>query len=290
MNYRRQYENIGSSGLAQAGKLALNPEKAKRQDYLNELQEQVRLKEYRRKMENLQNEQEDLKIQKEQQEYKYFGRAGAGAARRDIFGNIITSKKFDPNFISNLYAKEEYNRKFQLPKEMEVQSMYNPIINPISPINQVKGKGIDIQEEYGRELELQKRIEEERMKRELMEKQLEEEKNKREEQEKKLRRMEEEEMRRQKKFEETMLARSKEVKSKVNVKLQADLGPQEGEIEEQEFAITLPNKVQSHLTTIVDHELNKLVTDMKQEEDQIVNSIMSLKVICIYIVERNTQR
>jgi hypothetical protein len=277
MNFGRQY--IASSGLAQAGQLAINPERTKRQNYLNELQEQIRLKEYRKKMEKLREEQENLKVQKEQQEYQYFGRAGAGGVRRDIFGNIITSKKFDPNFISNLYAREEYNRK--LLKQVEVQPVYSPpvIINPIS---QVKEKRIDFHEQHEQHLELQKRIEEERMRRELMEKQLEEEKSKREEQEIKLRRMEEEEIRRQQEFNEAMLLKSKEVKDKVNVRLQADI--EQEEIKEQEFIITLPNKVQSHLTSIVDNELNKLVVEMKQEENQIVNSIMRLKVTLSYIL------
>lgn len=276
-----------SSGLAQAGQrsLALNPDRAKRQNYLNDLQEQIKLKEYRKKMERLQEEQEELKVQREQQEYQYFGRAGAGGLRRDIFGNVITSKKCDPSLISNLYGRQQYNRKFQIAEPMvREEQIVNtdhryamPLVKETVPVKETR-------DDYGIQLELQRRIEEEKAKRERMEKELEEERMKREEQSKMLRQMQEEEAKRQQEFERAMLIKSFEARNKVNVKLQADLEPEEkeGEVDEREFVMNLPAKIRSHLTNVVDHELSKLVAEMRHEEDQIVDSIMSLKVSSVF--------
>ena len=87
----------------------LSPEKLKQKEFVNDLQRQIELKRQRKVYEKQKEIEEDKRIMQEQQQYQYFGRSGVGSVRRDIFGNPIFSKKIDPNFVSNLYAREIYN-------------------------------------------------------------------------------------------------------------------------------------------------------------------------------------
>ena len=77
----------------------------------------------------------------EQQQYQYFGRSGVGSVRRDIFGNPIFSKKIDPNFVSNLYAREIYNNA--------LPSIQNQNIMTVVPLKVENSNNDDkFQEEY----------------------------------------------------------------------------------------------------------------------------------------------
>ena len=260
---------------------AINPDKLKKMNYLNDLQEQIRLKEYRKKMEKMKEVQEEQKMAKEHQEYQDFGRGGVGSVKRDIYGNVIVTKKSDGNLIGNLYGREIYNKRYQQPIPVPppaaplVLPMPEPL--PVDNVNKYK-----FEEDYKQQMELEKKIEEERLKRERLEKLFDEERLKREQQETNYRMLiEQEELRKQKELEEAMEAQVRNVKEKVNVKLQTELGPKirEGDVEKDEFIKGLPVKIKSHLTNVVDHELTRLVADMRHDEDQIVSSILNLKVI-----------
>ena len=81
----------------------MNLEKIKKRDMLESLREQIRLKEYRKKLERIQELQENERILKEQEEYQYYGKGGAGGIKRDRFGRVIALKNHFIHSITNFF-------------------------------------------------------------------------------------------------------------------------------------------------------------------------------------------
>lgn len=104
----RGYINV--TPLTTASKRSeLDLETLKKRELFQSLKEQIRLKECRKRLEKMQEAQEERRLLGEQEEYQYFGKGGAGGIRRDHFGRVITSKKPHPSLIANLYGRECYN-------------------------------------------------------------------------------------------------------------------------------------------------------------------------------------
>lgn len=49
-------------------------------------------------------------MEREQEEYQYFGKGGGGGVRKDYLGRVIVSRKSDPRLASNLYGKQSHNK------------------------------------------------------------------------------------------------------------------------------------------------------------------------------------
>lgn len=258
-------------------------EQVRKKQFLQSLKDQIELKRQRINMEKIRNLQEDQRILKEQEEYQYYGRCGAGSVRKDQFGNVLVSKRPDPNLACNLYGRQAYNETFNTPH-------YD--LNNDEDMNALKCHStLRLQNEYERQLELKRQIEAERMKRKIMEDRLEEEQLKKENEKlKELYIKERDDIK--KKLE--LLRRSiigpgrnglnksdfgnQTTSDKIHVKLQANLEKNNGSITKQKFINKLNYNVKKHFTNIVNKELRKVAADMKHEENIITSSIMLLRV------------
>ncbi len=275
-------------------------ERGKKREFLESLKEQMRLKEYRKKAEKQHQLDEDRRIMAEEQEYQYFGKGGAGGVRRDYTGHTITTRKFDPGNVCNLYGRETYNRSPGPMRRPEIDVSPNPDQLLASHYNQVR-----LQSEIEQELELERKLREEQHRRMILEQQVEEERVRREREELRLKYMEEREEDAKKraggssKFVARILqsranARKELSKTavlqenpdnevvayKTNVKLQANLEPvpQPGEISTKEFVRQLPEKVKEHVAQAVDGELMRVVNEMRSQENRVMDNILGLKV------------
>jgi hypothetical protein len=96
-------------------KLEVDVERLKKRELFQSLKEQIKLKEYRKRLEKKQEEQEEKRLLREQEDYQYFGKGGAGGVKKDYYGRVIASKNPDPSivskFINRLYGRETYNRQ-----------------------------------------------------------------------------------------------------------------------------------------------------------------------------------
>lgn len=333
-----------------------SPELLKKKAYAESLNEQLRLKEERKRREKQTQLMEDQRIRQEQQEYQYFGKGGGGSARRDEYGRIIVSKKPDINAAANLYGRESYNRRlkgvvpsaesaFRRDCSLPVQE-YVPPVQPVQYQDQAEVIGgvelerqIRLREEAEaarqmaekRQVELERQIQEQQRLREqeeldrqmreeqrrqnlkeekLLKEQLELEKKLREEQKKReemQHRLNEEKMENER--EELHIKHLKEqyelqkLKRKqiqtlshtpascmANIKLQADLEPEKTYrgINEREFVRKLPSEVKSYIESMVSSEIAKLSTELRYEEEHLLNSIDSLKVFAFPLpIERD---
>lgn len=292
----------------------LSPEQAKKQNFLDSLKEQIALKEYRKKLEKMQQLEEDRRLAEEQNEYQYFGKAGAGGVKKDYFGKIIANRKVDPGSVVNLYGRESYNKITNIPSATPVPHTASNNENYESEMLK-KFHKIKLQEELNQQIALERQLKEEQKRKELMQQQLEAAKLARQQEELRIQYLREQELLKAKQLSiknETVIENNKKSRKveeklqpqtttpvppvvvappvqipekpkityKTHVKLQADLAPElkPGDLDEKEFVKNLPAQVKSHISSVVDSELTRLINEMRHEENRVMDSIIALKV------------
>ncbi len=291
------------------GNVTTQSDKSKKHEFLESLKEQMRMKDERKKMEKLRQLEDDRRVLAEEQEYQYFGKAGAGGVKKDYSGHTIASRKFDSGNVSNLYGRQSYNPMSRYPPA----SMALPVAGPGPDVERLYENKARLQEELQQQQELERKLKDEQRKREALAQKLDDERVLREREELRLKFVREQEEEARKRVGKTgapvavgtedtathvSVAVSRRPKKaaaaplpdeptanevvtyKTNVKLQADLDPpsRPGEIGAEEFVKQLPEQVKAHVSHIVDSELLRMVNEMRSQEGRVMDSVVQLKV------------